>query len=47
MTGPHPEYHWHGAALVAGNLYLLAGLALLAGLTVLAFRSPPAVRSER
>jgi Glycosyltransferase family 87 len=47
VTGPHPEYHWHGAVLVAGNLYLLAGLALLAGLTVLAFRSPPAVRSGR
>ncbi len=40
--GPHPEYHWQGAALVAGNLYLLAGLAMLAGLTVLAFRAPPA-----
>jgi alpha-1,2-mannosyltransferase len=40
VTGPHPEYTWHGAALVAGNLYLLAGLGLLAGLTALAFRPP-------
>jgi alpha-1,2-mannosyltransferase len=46
VAGPHPEYHWHGAVLVTGNLYLLAGLALLAGLTVLGFRAPPAVRSE-
>ena len=41
VAGPHPEYRWHGAALVAGNLYLLAGLGLLAGLTALAFRAPP------
>jgi alpha-1,2-mannosyltransferase len=46
-TGPHPEYGWHGAALVAGNLYLLAGLALLAGLTALAFRAPPRVGQGR
>ncbi len=23
-----PEYHWHGLALIAGNAYILAGLAL-------------------
>jgi alpha-1,2-mannosyltransferase len=40
VTGPHPEYHWHGAALLTGNLYLLAGLALLAALAVLAPGSP-------
>ncbi|HEY6277900.1 MAG TPA: glycosyltransferase 87 family protein [Streptosporangiaceae bacterium] len=40
VTGPHPEYHWHGAALLAGNLYLLAGLALLTGLIMLAPRAP-------
>lgn len=26
----HPEYHWRGLQLVAGNLYLLAGLVMLA-----------------
>ena len=30
-AGPtHPEYHWSGLQLLAGNLYLLAGCALLA-----------------
>lgn len=30
-AGPvHPEYHWAGLQLLAGNLYLLAGLLLLA-----------------
>jgi alpha-1,2-mannosyltransferase len=24
----YPEYHWHGLALLAGNLYLLAGLGM-------------------
>ena len=24
----YPEYHWHGLQFLAGNLYLLAGLAL-------------------
>jgi len=26
----HPEYHWAGLQLLAGNLYLLAGLVMLA-----------------
>jgi alpha-1,2-mannosyltransferase len=26
----YPEYHWHGLQLLAGNLYLLGGLALFA-----------------
>jgi alpha-1,2-mannosyltransferase len=26
----YPEYHWHGLQLIAGNLYLLAGLGLFA-----------------
>jgi Glycosyltransferase family 87 len=42
VTGPHPECYWHGAALLAGNLYLLAGLALLTGLIVLTPRVPAA-----
>ncbi len=27
-----PEYHWHGLQLIAGNAYVLAGLALFGGL---------------
>jgi alpha-1,2-mannosyltransferase len=30
----HPEYHWAGVQLLAGNLYLLAGLAAFAALAV-------------
>jgi alpha-1,2-mannosyltransferase len=30
------EYHWHGLQLIAGNLYVLAGIALFALLVVLA-----------
>jgi alpha-1,2-mannosyltransferase len=26
----YPEYHWHGLQLIAGNLYLLAGIGLFA-----------------
>jgi alpha-1,2-mannosyltransferase len=33
------EYHWHGMQLIAGNLYVLAGMALFAALLVLALRS--------
>jgi hypothetical protein len=31
-SGDNPkyaEYHWHGLQLIAGNLYILAGLGLL------------------
>jgi len=30
------EYHWRGLQLLAGNAYVLTGLAVLAGLTVMA-----------
>jgi alpha-1,2-mannosyltransferase len=39
--GDHPwfrEYHWHGLQLLAGNLYVLAGLACLAAIAVVALR---------
>jgi len=35
------EYHWHGLQLLAGNAYILAGLALLAVLGITALMSPP------
>jgi alpha-1,2-mannosyltransferase len=35
----HPEYSWHGAQLLAGNLYLLAGLAIFAALGLSAARA--------
>jgi alpha-1,2-mannosyltransferase len=37
------EYHWHGLALIAGNAYVLAGLALLGVLAVTAVLLPGAV----
>jgi alpha-1,2-mannosyltransferase len=43
----HPwssEYHWQGLTWLAGNLYVLAGLALLAWLAVLARRGDRATR---
>jgi alpha-1,2-mannosyltransferase len=43
-AGSHPwnsEYHWHGAAWLAGNLYILAGLVSFAALAVLARRCVP------
>ncbi len=33
----YAEYHWHGLQLIAGNLYLLAGLGLFAVVCVAAF----------
>ena len=36
----HPEYHWAGLQLLAGNLYLLAGFAGLAAAAVTAARHP-------
>lgn len=37
-TGRHAEYSWRGVEWVAGNLYLLAGIALLAGVTAIVVR---------
>jgi alpha-1,2-mannosyltransferase len=37
-AGSHPEYHWHGLTWLAGNAYLLTGLALLAGVAAAAAR---------
>jgi alpha-1,2-mannosyltransferase len=34
------EYHWHGLALIAGNAYVLAGLALFGLLGALALLLP-------
>jgi alpha-1,2-mannosyltransferase len=36
---PHPEYAWQGIGLLAGNAYLLCGLAALAVLLAAAARS--------
>jgi alpha-1,2-mannosyltransferase len=35
-----PEYHWHGLALIAGNAYVLAGLALFGLLLAMALLLP-------
>jgi alpha-1,2-mannosyltransferase len=34
--GIHPEYHWAGLQLLAGNLYLLTGLAMLTAAAIAA-----------
>jgi len=34
----YPEYHWHGLQLLAGNLYLLAGLGLFVIMLAVAIR---------
>jgi alpha-1,2-mannosyltransferase len=36
--GWYPEYHWHGSQLIAGNLFVVAGIAVFALLAVLALR---------
>jgi alpha-1,2-mannosyltransferase len=36
----HPEYHWTGPQLLAGNLYLLAGLAIVIAAAITAARHP-------
>jgi hypothetical protein len=36
----HPEYHWAGLQLFAGNLYLLAGLVVLAAALMAATGRP-------
>jgi alpha-1,2-mannosyltransferase len=40
------EYHWHGLALIAGNAYVLAGLALFGLLGVLALLLPGKERDD-
>ena len=35
----YAEYHWHGLQLIAGNLYVLTGIALLVLLVVIAIRA--------
>ena len=35
------EYHWHGLALIAGNAYILAGLALFGLLLAASLLLPP------
>jgi alpha-1,2-mannosyltransferase len=37
----YAEYHWHGLYLIAGNLYILAGMALLVMLLVISARALP------
>jgi alpha-1,2-mannosyltransferase len=39
------EYHWHGLQLIAGNLYVLTGIALFVALFMVAFG--PAARAAR
>ncbi|HUY50543.1 MAG TPA: glycosyltransferase 87 family protein [Streptosporangiaceae bacterium] len=46
-SGRHPEYSWQGADLIAGNLYVLAGLVLFAGLLIAAARCRRSQRSTR
>ena len=50
-TGSRPwyhEFHWHGLQLLAGNVFVLAGLAALAALGVAAVRLwPRAARARR
>lgn len=44
--GVHPEYHWAGLQLIAGNLYLLAGIAMLATAAVTAARHAHGTRAR-
>ena len=41
------EYHWHGLALIAGNAYVLAGLALFGLLGVLALLLPQPTKEHK
>jgi alpha-1,2-mannosyltransferase len=41
----HPEYHWAGLQLLAGNLYLLAGFAILAAAVTAARHPAPPART--
>jgi alpha-1,2-mannosyltransferase len=40
------EYHWHGLALIAGNAYVLAGLALFAVLAAMSVLIPSATKEH-
>jgi alpha-1,2-mannosyltransferase len=44
--GIHPEYHWAGLQLLAGNLYLLAGFVILATAAIAAARHAHATRAR-
>jgi alpha-1,2-mannosyltransferase len=41
----YAEYHWHGLALIVGNLYVLTGMALFVALLVLALGPLRAART--
>jgi alpha-1,2-mannosyltransferase len=41
----YAEYHWHGLALIVGNLYVLSGIALFVALLVLALGPLRAARA--
>jgi hypothetical protein len=41
----YAEYHWHGMALIVGNLYVLTGIALFVALLVLALGPLRAARA--
>ena len=41
------EYHWHGLYLIAGNLYVLAGMAIFVMLLVFAARMARSARTAR
>jgi hypothetical protein len=43
----HPEYHWAGLQLIAGNLYLLTGFVLLAAAAALAMAAHPRHKAAR
>jgi hypothetical protein len=43
----YAEYHWHGIALILGNLYVLTGIALFVALLVLALGPLRAARTGR
>jgi hypothetical protein len=41
-----PEYHWHGPALIAGNAYILAGLAMFGVLLAISLLLPAARKED-
>lgn len=41
------EYHWHGAQILAGNLYVITGMLALVLLVVVAVRSLPGLPGRR
>jgi alpha-1,2-mannosyltransferase len=40
------EYHWHGLQLLAGNLYILAGMALFVVVLIVAYRAYRSLRER-